>query len=114
MNIVMPNHVHAIIMIEGEHCFSPTAATNVFQNGATSFAPPRAGSLSSIVRSYKGGVTRKCRERGFCGEIWQPRFHDHLLRGDKVISAVREYIRNNPANWEKDTENVLTSSSAEI
>jgi REP-associated tyrosine transposase len=37
--------------------------------------------------------------------IWQPRFHDHLLRGDKVISAVRDYIRNNPANWEADREN---------
>jgi hypothetical protein len=36
--------------------------------------------------------------------IWQPRFHDHLLRGDKVISAVREYIRNNPANWKSDRE----------
>jgi hypothetical protein len=32
-------------------------------------------------------------------------FHDHLLHGDKVISAVRDYIRNNPANWQMDKEN---------
>jgi hypothetical protein len=34
--------------------------------------------------------------------VWQARFHDHLLRGDAVVNAVRDYIRNNPANWRHD------------
>ena len=104
--IVMPNHVHAIFMIDGEHCFSPQKKAMPAWAPKRAFTSPEAGSLSAIVRSYKAGVTLKCRELGFRQEIWQPRFRDHLLRGDKVISAVREYIRNNPANWPKDKENL--------
>jgi REP element-mobilizing transposase RayT len=104
-HVVMPNHVHAIVMIGGEHCFSPNAQANLRStNVGFLFASPQAGSLSAIVRSYKAGVTRQCHELGLEQVIWQPRFHDHLLRGDKVISAVREYIRNNPVNWKGDRE----------
>jgi len=106
-HIVMPNHVHAIFMIDGEHYFSPDAKVTVPSRFRNSFTSPRAGSLSAIVRSYKAGVTRRCRELGLQQDLWQPRFYNHLLRGDKFISAVREYIRNNPANWPKDIENRL-------
>jgi REP element-mobilizing transposase RayT len=104
-HIVMPNHVHAIFMIDGDHYFSPQAIPKLAPTAKRSFRSPDAGSLSAIVRSYKAGVTLKCRELGLRQEIWQPSFHDHILRGDKVISAAREYIRNNPANWPKDKEN---------
>jgi len=102
-HIVMPNHVHAIVMIDGEHCFSPVVG---MQHSHTNpgFTSPMPGSLSAIIRSYKAGVTRRCRQEELLGIVWQSRFHDHILRGDKVIGAVREYIRNNPANWEQDRE----------
>jgi len=100
-HVVMPNHVHMIILIDGDHGFSPDAKP---RPPRATFSP-QAGSLSAIIRSYKAGVTRKCRELGLGPVIWQPRFHDHLLRGDAVISAVRDYIRDNPANWGADKEN---------
>ncbi len=104
--VVMPNHVHAIVAIDGEHCFSPNLSSATSAKTADSCCgPPRAGSLSAIIRSYKAGVTRNCRALGLRTCIWQPSFHDHLLRGDAAISAVREYIRNNPTNWSKDKEN---------
>jgi putative transposase len=108
--IVMPNHVHAIFMIDGEHCFSPHLKANLSHDSVPPFTSPHAGSLSAIVRSYKAGVTFKARELGFHQTIWQTRFHDHLLRGDKVIAAVREYIRNNPSNWVRDRENVVVET----
>jgi REP element-mobilizing transposase RayT len=101
--VVMPNHVHAIVMIDGNHCFSPNPKRCA--PPAAGFVSPRAGSLSAIIRSYKAGVTRQCRDLGLKRMIWQPRFHDHLLRGDTVIGAVRDYIRDNPANWGADKEN---------
>jgi REP element-mobilizing transposase RayT len=104
-HIVMPNHVHAIFMIDGEHYLSPRVEATFAPSPKRGSISPEAGSLSAIVRSYKAGVTLKCRELGVREEMWQPRFHDHLLRGNKVISAVREYIRNNPANWATDREN---------
>jgi REP-associated tyrosine transposase len=94
----MPNHVHAIVMIDGEHCFTPVAEMTLPRHNVGAFISPQAGSLSAIVRSYKAGVTLKCRDLGLKPVIWQSRFHDHLLRGDSVIRAVREYIRKNPAN----------------
>jgi len=102
--VVMPNHVHTIVVIEGEHCFSPRARMMPDANTASGFTSPKAGSLAAIIRSYKSGVTRRCQELGL-NIAWQSRFHDHLLRGDKVIAAVREYIRNNPMNWGVDREN---------
>lgn len=105
-SVVMPNHVHTIIVIDGEHCFSPTAhMTLPFAATTSAFASPKAGSLSAIIRSFKSSVTRRCNEFAIRPVIWQARFHDHLLRGDKAIEAVREYSRNNPVNWSVDREN---------
>jgi putative transposase len=99
--VVMPNHVHAIIVIEGEHAFSPHPKGLPSLTGIS----PACGSLSAIVRSYKAGVTRQCHELGLKQTIWQARFYDRILRGDANISAVREYIWNNPGNWTDDSEN---------
>jgi len=96
--VVMPNHMHAIVVIEGEQCFSPRARMMPDENAGSGFISPKAGSLSALVRCYKSGVTRRCHELGL-NIACQSRFHDDLLRGDKVIAAVREYIRNNPVNW---------------
>jgi putative transposase len=103
-HVVMPNHVHAIVMIDGEHCFLPKATMKPGENTGSALASPKAGSLATVTRSYKSGVTRRCHELGL-NIAWQSRFHDHLLRGDKMIGAVREYIRNNPGNWGVDREN---------
>jgi REP element-mobilizing transposase RayT len=100
-HVVMPNHVHAIITTEGDHSFSPNPQPMPQPTGIW----PSAGSLGAIVRSYKAGVTRRCRGLGLTQDIWQPRFYDKILRNDAIISAVRDYIRNNPANWSEDPEN---------
>ncbi len=102
-HIVMPNHIHAIFMIDGAHIFSPNPEPLPQPSGIC----PTSGSIVAIVRSYKAGVTRRCRELGLIQDIWQPRFYDRILRNDTIISAVREYIRNNPANWCKDPENTI-------
>lgn len=105
-HVVMPNHVHAIIVIDGDHTFSLSPRAREVSSYRTTFSPA-AGSLSAIIRSFKAGVTLRCRERGLAQFVWQSRFHDHLLRGDEVIGAVREYIWNNPGNWAADKENPL-------
>jgi len=104
-HVVMPNHVHAIVMIDGEHLFSPAAKMSL-ERAAWTFSPPKAGSLSAIIRSYKAGVTQRAREGRCAEDVWQAGFYDHVLRGEKVIAGVREYIRKNPENWEKDRENL--------
>ncbi len=104
--VVMPNHIHAIVVVEGRHRYSPNVGLEesrvlkVRPDGMP--MPPRAGSLSAIVRSYKAGVTRWSLANGFSDFRWQPRFHDELLRSNPSVNAVRDYIRNNPMNWLED------------
>ena len=112
--IVMPNHVHAIIVIDGRCCYSADLGADGVPAASKLGAPatPKLGapaitmlSLSSIVRSYKSGVTRLCKAHGFQNFAWQPRFYDYVLRTNASVNAVRNYIQNNPANWIHDKDN---------
>jgi REP element-mobilizing transposase RayT len=101
--VVMPNHVHAIIVIEGRHRYSPPAGIMAAPSKAgEGSGPPKAGSLSAIVRSYKAGVTKWAHEHGFEEFAWQERFHDHILRTNDAVNRTRDYIQDNPVNWTND------------
>ncbi len=95
-----------IVMIAGEHRFSPTPQISADPCAGVGLIvlSPKSVSLSTIVGSYKAGVTRLCREKGL-DFAWQPRFHDHIIRTDASLNAIRDYIENNPANWSQDQEN---------
>lgn len=61
-------------------------------------------SISSFVGQFKSNVTRKINE---CCEtpkqkIRQSRFYDHIIRDEKDLNRVREYIATNPFNWGED------------
>ena len=64
---------HAIVVIDGQHCHSPNPETYTdrcaYKHSVP--VPPKAGSLSAIVRSYKAGVTRRCHEIGLKNFAWQ-------------------------------------------
>src|SRR6266478_3818939 len=91
--VVMPNHVHAIIVIEGDHAYFPVETR-------VAASPARVhGRLPHIVGGYKAGVGRTCHAKGLSGFAWQPRFHDHILRSNTSVNAVRDYIDHNPPNW---------------
>jgi len=101
--VVMPNHVHALIVIEGDHIYSPVETR-------LAASPARThGLLSQIVGSYKAGVSRICHAKGISGFAWQSRFHDHVLRSNASVNAVREYIEHNPRNWLEDPDNPGTT-----
>jgi REP element-mobilizing transposase RayT len=83
--IVMPNHVHGVVTIRDR-----------------SVDQQRFSSLGTIVGCYKAGVTRWAHEHAHLGFGWQARFYDHIIRGDRSLAAVREYISANPENWFHD------------
>ena len=103
--VVMPNHVHVIILIEGKHQFSPTSELHA----AVATCPrdtisPASGSLGAVVRSYKSGVARECHLAGYEEFVWQSRYYDHIIRSDASLNAVRQYIEDNPRNWPHDPD----------
>ena len=36
---------------------------------------------------------------------WQPRFYDRIIRDEKELWNVRNYIRHNHLKWDEDKEN---------
>jgi putative transposase len=116
--IVMPNHVHGIIAISGpERLPELRKRGEIRRRLELSSVYPKTGSLGAVVGSFKSAVTRWCREQNV--EFgWQARFHDRIIRGKNSLKAVREYIRENPANWHRDelfvAERVRRGSAASL
>ena len=118
--IVMPNHVHGIIIIDKpvktQHLASQNDVGNNKTPEAQSIAPvqqnksrqipqnqfgPQSNNLASIVRGFKIGVTKRARKIRSDFK-WLPRYHDHIIRDKESYHRISEYIRNNPANWSED------------
>jgi len=36
----------------------------------------------------------------FAWQNWQKLFYDHIIRDEKSLNNIREYVRNNPLRWE--------------
>jgi REP element-mobilizing transposase RayT len=100
--VVMPNHMHAIAIIGGPERLPELREREKFKRVAElNTVRPKANSLGAVVGSFKSAVTRWCVTQQMEFD-WQPRFHDRIIRGKNSLKAVREYIRENPANWCKD------------
>ena len=66
---------------------------------------PFPHSLSVIVRAFKASLTKWCKNKDlFFG--WHRSFHDRIIRSEKELYAIREYIINNTVNWIDDRENL--------
>jgi REP element-mobilizing transposase RayT len=96
ISVVMPNHIHTLIMIDGPGQYSPDSAPLAVRAGP---------SLATIIGGYKAAVSRLCRRDGITDFQWQPRFHERILGSNAAVDAVRGYIRQNPENWQEDPDN---------
>jgi len=62
-------------------------------------------SLSTIIGSFKGAVTNKCHKNNIDFQ-WQSNFYEHVIRDFEDLGRIREYIAQNPVNWENDRNNL--------
>ena len=37
--------------------------------------------------------------------VWQRNYYEHVIRSEAELADIREYIQNNPLQWELDKEN---------
>jgi REP element-mobilizing transposase RayT len=89
--VVMPNHVHGLLQLVERD----TACRVPVERQFEAFGKPVAGSVSTIIRSYKSAVTRALGEN-----IWQGRFYEVRARDDTARANIRNYIRFNPQNYD--------------
>ena len=128
--VVMPSHVHGIVILDrhsGNDGVETQANVEVdarevetrdlaslpqmpMRMGAQSagkrnrFGPLAPGALQAIVHAYKSAVTRWCRKNGYRDFAWQARFYDHIIRNEESLGRIREYVVNNPLNWELEKD----------
>ena len=63
-------------------------------------------SLLTVMRWFKGRSTYQInRLRGRHKFAWQPRFYDSIIRNEKSLGQIRQYIIDNPRNWAGDRNN---------
>jgi len=96
--IVMPNHVHGVIQI-----------IELCRDGACPVSTKYdQHSLSNMLGSFKSACSKTIHENYDIYFQWQPRFHDHVVRiGQQYLETIRHYIKNNPAKWYRDRNNII-------
>jgi len=105
--VLMPNHIHGVVFINGGV-------------GATGRSPLHSGplrrSLGAFVAGFKSVVTKRVNElRATPGApVLQRNYYEHIVRGENELNRIREYIANNPLQWEIDRENPLRTADRSI
>ena len=109
--VVMPNHVHGIL-VRTER-FPPSTREATTQNKTVNrqsnmklyrTSPYRSQMLNEIVRTFKGATSYyvRCSDESMKGFGWHREFFERIIRNTRELDALREYIQNNPAKWELD------------
>ena len=106
--IVMPNHFHAIVIID-YHDVLPPSQSNIKSEtvGARRASPNAIGatsqSLGAIIGSFKSAVTKRLQAEHNIMQVWQRGYHDHIIRSEEAYNQIHNYIVNNPVNWKQDS-----------
>jgi len=124
--IVMPNHIHAIIIINDVGVDHHRPRTNDNNNagdentgvenirpaindinnvGVEDIRPLRRTNLSNVIKGFKIGVTKWCKNNNIANFKWQRSFYDRIIRNEKELFHNRDYIEQNPLRWEIEKNN---------
>ena len=77
--VVMSTHVHGIVLVRGAGHARP---------------------LQVVIGSFKAAVSRSVGR-----PVWQRGYHERVVRDERELGALREYVMSNPAAWDADPEN---------
>ena len=114
--VVMPDHIHLVIFItNATRRDALHASRNKTDTWVTCNVPlqnkfwPQINNLPSIVRWLKWSITSKIKSQYDKSFAWQSGYHDHIIRDEKELYFVDQYIQNNPLNREKDKDKDMFS-----
>ena len=80
--ILMPDHLHGIIVISEQS--------------------EQSISLATIIQNFKSVSTRKINKitQNSGISIWQRNYHERIVRSDQELHRLRKYVLANPENWQ--------------
>ena len=105
-SVIMPNHIHVIIMIAGN-------------DGAIRELPlrhepalnhrihRRSMLLPKIIGWLKMNSSKQINQirHTFGRPVWQRNYYERVIRNNNELNSIRNYINNNPMQWNLDKEN---------
>ena len=117
--VIMPNHVHGIIMIVDGSRGTPSVlygggrGRSTLGEVSTSTSPDlplranQGRGLPEIIRAFKSFSARRINGmQNTPGQpFWQRNYYEHVIRSEAELQKIRQYIHNNPLKWEFDEEN---------
>lgn len=126
LSVIMPNHFHGIILIDAVGAPLAAPAFNLTGNlgdtsenqgveirgvenqGAASSAP----TVGKIIRAFKSlsaiEINRAVERQG--RPIWQRNYYERVIRDERELEGIREYILYNPLKWDQDENNPVFES----
>jgi len=130
--VIMPNHIHILMEIKYQidnnvetHCvrlYNEKINLSIFQTQNTNNNQTQNidnntrdaynASLQKIniksnqiipkvMKLFKASVKSKCNHQNIWFS-WQSRFHDEIIKDEKELLIIKQYIQNNVKNWQKD------------
>ena len=104
---IMPNHVHMLLEsrkplfnhVETHHDASlPKRYQSYFHRR---IAHKSTQTIPLVIKQYKSTVTKLINPKTIFF-AWQSSYHDMIIKDDKQLFAVKNYIITNSINWQKD------------
>lgn len=121
--IVMPDHIHAIVIIDGEAAMADCNCTDAINRIATNSAaatnsatnpaggitgihnPMISKCLGTIIRGTKARISHWAHLNNLSFG-WQSNYHEHIIRDQYEMNRIADYIYENPQKWtEKSADN---------
>jgi putative transposase len=121
--IVMPNHVHGIIVLAGDPVgarsprptppprqLSDSEQASPHTAGAGTAPLPmarRRPKLGQVVAYFKYETAKRINavHRRPGAPVWQRNYYEHIIRNEESLSRIRQYIIENPMRWACDRDN---------
>ena len=126
--VIMPNHTHFVVwnnvgatLVVALNSPSPNVDPSKNRTGAspvpTTWVIPksekinRSPSLGDIVGAFKSLVFKayldwiEINDPSRRAKFWQRNYYEHIVRNERELNAIRQYIIDNPKNWKMDRDN---------
>jgi REP element-mobilizing transposase RayT len=102
--VIMPNHIHGIIILNdlgrGTSRRAPTRER---------FGKPTSNSIPTIIRLFKSATTKRINEINLTpgAPVWQRNYYERIIRDERELNNIREYITNNVLKWAFDSSHEM-------
>ena len=126
--IILPNHVHGIVIIRQPivvwvSFMKPSNMNNYELNNKSKMIVSKTNhhmellnnkkglinqtpTIGLIIRYFKSKCSYELHKNGMINALWQRNYYEHIIRNEPDLFRIRQYIKDNPMNWNEDRNNI--------